>query len=187
MAKALKRMLTSQLQDNLEGSSSIVVLDPGSMTVEHTMAFRTDLREQAGGATLRVIHNRTARLAFRNLWFEEGNETLESMLTGPTAIIYGGDGAVPISKVVRDWRKKWKPLTVKGAVTDGEVLEKADAEALADLPDLPQLKGMMLGTILGAPRGIAVTLSGVFGGLARCLQARVDQDGGGGEEATADE
>ena len=178
MAKALKRMLATQLQDDLEGTGGILVLDPGSMTVESSEGFRTDLREKAGGARLRILHNRTARVAFRNLWFEDGNETLESMLQGPTAIAFGGDGPVPIAKVVRDWRKKWKKLQVKGAVTDGEVLEEDDATALAELPDLPQLKGMLLGAVLGAPRGIAVSMSAVYGGLARCLQARIDEQGG---------
>lgn len=190
MAKALKRMLASQLQDDLGDTGGVIVLDPGSMTVESSEGFRTDLREKAGGARLRIIHNRTARVAFRSMWFEDGNETLESMLTGPTAIVYGGDGAIPIAKVVRDWRKKWKTLQVKGAVTDGEVLEKPDAEALADMPDLHQLKGMMLGTIIGAPRGIAVSMAGVYGGIARCLQAKIDKideidKSGEGEDAEA--
>ena len=126
---------------------------------------------------MRIIHNRTARVAFRSMWFEDGNETLESMLSGPTAIVYGGESVVPAAKVVKDWRKKWKKLQVKGAVADGEVLEKGDAEALAEMPDLPQLKAMMLGAVLGAPRGIAVSLSAVYGGIARCIQARVDESG----------
>ena len=101
MAKALKRMLATQLQADLEGSNGMMVLDPGSMTVAAAQEFRTDLRENAGGARLRIIHNRTAKVAFRSLWFEDGNETLESMLEGPTGIVYGGESVIPAAKVVK--------------------------------------------------------------------------------------
>ncbi|MCA9316239.1 MAG: 50S ribosomal protein L10 [Planctomycetes bacterium] len=183
MAKALKRMMADQLEQALEGKNGLLILETGPMTVESTMAFRGDLREKAGGARLQVIHNRTAQVALNRKWFGEGSDVLDPLLSGPTAIAFGGDGPIPIAKVVRDWSRKWKPLKVKGAVADGELLLAEDASTLADMPDLPQLRAMMLGAVMGVPRGIAVSLSAVYGGLARCLQARVDQQGGG-EEAT---
>ena len=68
MAKALKFMLSAQLQDALKGSASgLMVIDPGPMTVESAMEFRKDLREKAGGARLRIVHNRTARAAMQSL------------------------------------------------------------------------------------------------------------------------
>lgn len=178
MAKALKRMMAGQLEASLQDATGVLILETGPMTVENSMALRADLREKAGGARLRIVHNRTARIAMRNRWFGEASADLGAMLKGPTAIAYGGDGPIPIAKVVRDWKRKWKPLRVKGAVADGELLLEQDAAGLADMPDLPQLRGMLLGTVMGAPRGIAVSLSAVYGGLARCLQARVDQADG---------
>ena len=37
------------------------------------------------------------------------------------------------------------------------------------MPDLEQLKGMLAGLVIGAGRGIAASLAGVYGGLARCI------------------
>lgn len=192
MAKALKRMLASQLHADLEDATGALIVTTGPMTVENSEAFRGDLREKAGGARLRIIHNRTARVALKQRWFdgeaESATDGLEEMLKGPTAIVFGGSGPISIAKVVRDWRKKWKPLEVKGAVSDGELLGKEDAEGLAELPDLPELRGMFLSALLGAPRGLAGTLSGVYGGLARCLKARVDDAGGDAEgDAASDD
>ena len=189
MAKALKHMLASQLGEELEKSpAGLMVVDPGGMTVEKVEAFRGDLREKAGGARLRVIHNRTARVAIREQGYQGDVEGLNATLAGSSAVVYGGDGPIPIAKVVRDWSKKHKALKVKGAIADGEVLLEDDARALADMPDLEQLKGMLAGLILGAARGIAVSLQGVYGGLARCIQARLDEGGFGGaaEEAPAE-
>lgn len=183
MAKALKRMMTSQLEASLEGETGLLILETGPMTVENAMALRADLREKAGGARMQIIHNRTARIAMRRRWFDESEQGLAPMLKGPTAIAFGGDGPISIAKVVRDWKRRWKPLRVKGAVADGELLLEQDADGLADMPDLNQLRAMMLGAVMGTPRGIAVSLSAVYGGIARCLQARVDKDGGGDEPA----
>jgi large subunit ribosomal protein L10 len=181
MAKALKRMMAGQLEASLEGSTGLLILETGPMTVENAMALRTDLREKAGGARMQIVHNRTARIAMRRRWFDESETSLGALLKGPTAIAYGGDGPISIAKVVREWKRRWKPLRVKGAVADGELLLEQDADGLADMPDLNQLRAMMLGAVMGTPRGIAVSLSAVYGGIARCLQARVDKEGGGDE------
>lgn len=186
MAKVLKQMLASQLEADLKDSSGLMVLDPGPMTVETTMAFRKDLRERAGGARLRVIHNRTARVALDRLGFTDEEGALATILVGPSAVAFGGDGPVPIAKVVKDWQKKFKALKVKAAVADGEVLMGDEASALAEMPDLPQLKGMLAAALISSARGIAGSLQAVYGGLARALQARVQQVGGEGEEAPAD-
>lgn len=185
MAKALKHMLANQLQDALEGGPGLLMIDPGNMTVDTVEAFRTDLREKAGGARMRIIHNRTAKVALRNLYGTEDQslEDLDEVLRGPNAVVYGGDGVIPAAKVLRDWKKKHKALTLKGAFADGEYLGKDDAAGLADMPDLTQLKGMLAGAILGSARGIAASLQGVYGGLARCLQARIDEQGGADDAA----
>ena len=182
MAKALKQMLATQLGTELENSpAGLMVVDPGGMTVETVEAFRGELREKAGGARLRVVHNRTARVAIREQGYDGDVEGLNATLAGSSAVVYGGDGPIPIAKVVRDWTKKHKELKVKAAVADGEVLLDGDAKALADMPDLEQLKGMLAGLMLSAARGMAVSLQGVYGGLARCIQARIDEGGFTGE------
>jgi ribosomal protein L10 len=186
MAKALKRMLASQLEADLKDSSGLMLLDPGPMTVESAMAFRQDLREKAGGARLRVIHNRTALVAMRQLGYADAAGALPGLLKGSSAVVYGGDGPIPIAKVVKEWQRKQKTLRVKGAVADGEVLVGPDAEALADMPDLPQLKAMLACAILGPARGIAVGLQAVYAGVARAIKARIDAQGGEeGEPASA--
>ncbi len=177
MAKALKQMLASQLQKELNGTNGCLVLDPGPMTVEGAMALRKELREKAGGARLRVLHNRTARHAMADAWLRGAGDPLKPLLRGSTAIVYGGSGPVPIAKVVVEWRKKAKTVLVKGAVHDGEVLGAKDAERLATLPGLPELRGQLVGLLAGGARGLVGTMHGVLSGLVRVLSARADKLG----------
>jgi large subunit ribosomal protein L10 len=182
MARALKEMLIAGYEADLAGASNVIVVDPGSMSVEKSQALRKDLREKAGGARLRVIHNRTAARALGGLY--RGKEkALEEVLTGPSAILFGGEGLGPIAKVLRDWKKKHKPLKVKGGVADGDVLDGRSVEALADLPGLPQLRAMLASAILGPGRAIAVAMKGAPGAIARGIHQRVEKGGGAPPEA----
>jgi large subunit ribosomal protein L10 len=177
MAKALKRMMVAEYEQALDGLDGVIVLDTGPMTVEANQAFRRDLREKAGGARLKIIHNRTGRLALESALFGQDSDVLQEVLRGPSAIVFGGDGPIPIAKVLREWKRKFKPLRVKGGVAEGEVLAATEVDGLADLPDMPQMRGILLSTVLGPARGIASSLQAVYGGIARALQARIDQDG----------
>ena len=143
MAKALKRMMVAEYERALDGLDGVILLDTGPMTVEASQEFRRDLREKAGGARLKIIHNRTGRLALERVLYSTNPSALEEALSGPSAIVFGGDGPIPIAKVLREWKRKFKPLRVKGAVAEGEVLVGAEVD-----------------------------------GLARALQARIDQEGG---------
>ena len=49
--------------------------------------------------------------------------------------MFGGDGPIPIAKVLREWRKKFKKLRLKGGVSEGEVLAAKEVDGLADLPE----------------------------------------------------
>jgi len=177
MAKALKRMMVAEYARELSELDGVIVLDPGPMTVEANEGLRRDLREKAGGARLKIIHNRTGRLALEQTLFGTAPEALKEALRGPSAIVFGGDGPIPIAKVLREWKRKLKLLRVKAGVAEGEVLAADEVDGLADLPGMPQLRGMLLSTVLAPARGIAASLQAVYGGIARALQARVDKEG----------
>lgn len=177
MAKLLKQMLAGQLQKELGATNGCLVLDPGPMSVEGASALRKELREKAGGARLRVIHNRTARVAIEAAWLAGQSAPLRTMLRGSTALAFGGGGPVPIAKVLVEYRKKVKAIQVKGAVADGEVLGPKDAEHLATLPGLPELRGQMASLLAGGARGLVGTLHGVVAGLVRVLKAHADKLG----------
>jgi large subunit ribosomal protein L10 len=174
VAKELKRLLSSHLRDALRDSPGVVLVNLGPMTVEKSSELRKFLRGKANGARLRVVHNRTARVAFKEIGYPD---TVGGALEGPTAVAYGGDGAPSIAKSLVEWARTDKALVLKGAVAEGEYFDAKGVQALARLPDRKTLRAMLCGAILGPGRGIAAALAATYGGVARATQARVDAGG----------
>lgn len=166
MSKALKKMMADDLRAQLEGTDDVVVVGLLPMDAEENLELRNRLRESGG--RLRVIHNRTAVYAL-----DEARKDLARLFKGQTAFAFGAE-AIPVAKTLVDAAKK-KSVEVRGGFIEGEILDAEGVKTLAASPDKPTLRGMIAGTILGPGRGIAVALNAVSGGLARCLQARIDQ------------
>ena len=173
MAKQLKQMLASQLVKALGGSDGAVFVNVAPLTVEQNTKLRIHLEQKVGGAKLRVVQNRTARVALRQVGYPE----LAGVLKGPTAVVYGGDGASSIAKSLAAYAKTEKTLVLKGAVAEGEFFDSKGVAALAKMPDKRALRGMLASVIVGSGRGLAVALAANGAGLARVLQARIDKQG----------
>ncbi len=173
-ASPLKRMLSTQLLRSLEGSQGAVFVDPGPMTVEQVTRFRTSLGQKAGGARMKIVHNRTARFAFREVGWPT---TAEACLKGRTAVIFGGEGATAIARAVAEWARTDRKFVVKGAVAEGEFYDAKGVQALAKMPDKQTLRAMLLGAISGPARGVAAVLDAHGSSLARVVKARADAGG----------
>ena len=175
MAKVLKKMLAAQVLDATRGVEGAVFVNVAPMSVELSTRLRGFLLQKAGGARLRVLHNRTARAAFRELGWPE---KLSSVLKGPTAMIFGGDGATDIAKSLVEWQRQDKTLVVKGAIAEGEFYEgKAVTATLARMPDKRTLRAMLAGAIAGPARSLATLLAAPGASIARASKARIDQQG----------
>jgi large subunit ribosomal protein L10 len=170
----LKTMLAAHLLRLLEDSDGAVFVDPGPMTVEASTRLRTLLASKAGGARMRIVHNRTARAALLSAGWPEG---VSKLLRGPTAIVYGGESVPVVSKSIVEWARTDKTFTIKGAVAEGEVYDAKGVAALSRMPDKNTLRAMLAGAISGPARGVASVLAAPGASLARVLQARIDAKG----------
>jgi large subunit ribosomal protein L10 len=174
VAKVLKQLLAKQVKDAVAGSEGAIFVNLGPMTVEQNMRLRGILRTKAGGARMRVLHNRTARIALKEAGFPPKVDTI---LKGPTAAIFGGEGASKIAKTILDWARTDKGIVIKGGVADGEFFDAKGVTALAKMPDKQTLRAMLAGAISGPARGVAVVLAAPGASIARVLQARIDAKG----------
>ena len=172
MAKILKKMLASQVVASVKDADGAVFVNVSPMTVELSTRLRGFLATKAGGARLRVLHNRTAKAALKEVGWPE---KVGDILKGPTAMVYGGEGANVIAKSLAEWSKQDKTLVVKGAIADGEFFDAKGVAALAKMPDKRTMRAMMLSGFLGSARGLATLIQAPGAGLARVLQARIDQ------------
>ena len=169
MPKDVKRWMAAEVEGLLEESGDVLVVGLKPMDAEQTHGLRARLREE--GARLRVIHNRTSRFAL-----DEKRQGLAEHFRGQTAIALGGE-AITLAKLLVEAAGK-DFVELRGGFIEGDMVDAAGLRELAAIPDKPTLLGMLLAAVQGSARGLAVSVSGVGAGLARCLQARVDEAGG---------
>jgi len=187
MPKLLKRAMADEVKAELDAAPNLLVVGLGAMSADANFELRRRLRTL--GARLRVIHNRTSRHAL-----DERRRGLAEFFRGQTALaLVPGEepDMVSVAKALLDAARA-KQVELRGGFVDGELLDGKGVELLARSPDKPTLRAMLLGVTLGPARGLAVAIQAVGGGLARCLQARIDQaeeatGGAGGPAAAADE
>jgi len=172
MSKDLKYMMAGAIKEDLDGSDDVLVIGLLPMNAETTVALRSSLREQ--GVRLRVIHNRTSRHAL-----DDARKGLADFFVGQTGIAVAQreeTDFIGVAKTLVDAARK-KQVELRGGFVDGDLFDKQGFEELASCPDKPTLRAMLCGTILAPGRGLAVALSGVASGLARCLDGHADGAG----------
>lgn len=170
MPNLVNEILLSELQREFKNMGSCVVVEFGKLLPKHDLEIRGKLR--AAGIRYRVVRSRLATRAFGDLKLD-----LSAALKGRCGIaIAQKEGAIQAAKILREWIKKTKdaPLTIKGGVVEGAAYTGAAADIIADLPDRTTVNTQIVSAISGPARSLASLVSAVAGGLARCIQAKVD-------------
>jgi large subunit ribosomal protein L10 len=175
MPNVVNEILLSDLQREFRSMGSCVVVEFGKLLPRHDIEIRGRLR--AVGVRYRVVRGRLAKRAFADL-----NLDLGTVLKGRCGIaIAQKEGAIQAAKILREGIKKTKdaPLRIKGGVVEGSAYSGAAADSIADLPDRNTVNTQIVTALLGPARMLATLVSAVPGGLARCVQAKLDAAGGG--------
>lgn len=174
MPNIVKQLICSELETAFEGIEGLVMVSFGGLTVAETEELRNGLA--AKGVQFRMVQNKLAR----RVLLEKGYEFPDDAMTGNTGIAYGdAEAAISAAKIFTgsDVKKAGK-VKIKAGMLENNVLGPQDALALADIPDRDTLRAKILGCLSGPARGLVATMAGVPGGLARVVQARVDQGEG---------
>ena len=174
MPNILNQMVVRELTNSFKGSSSMVVLSMSGLTVEENEDLRNALAE--GGAMLHMVRNSLARLALK----ECGVSIPDEVFQGNVAIVVGEpEQAIHAAKVVKKSEvKKAGKVDFRAGLLDGEVLDAATAQRLADMPDRNTLRAMMLGVLSAPARQLVGLINAPQSALVRVIQAHVDEGGG---------
>lgn len=176
MPSLINELQVTELKSQVQSMGSCLLVSFDKMTVAQAEDIRREFRK--AGFKYRVVKNRLARVAFREHDFDVGTS-----LKGMCGVVFAPEErAIEAAKLVREHYKKLKvkepPIAVIGAVIEGEVIARARAAGVADMADRKTVQAQ-LASVLAAPgRGLAVALSGLASGMARCIQAKVDKAGG---------
>jgi large subunit ribosomal protein L10 len=173
MPSAINQLVVAELASQFRAMPNALVVDFTGMNASQANGLRARLRKE--GAGMFIVKNSLAARALNGL----GLDAFSKLVAGPTALIYSND-PVALTKTLRDWGKKERPLKVRGGFVGGQVLGPKGVDALALLPPLNVLRAQVAGAIAAPLAGFVGVLQGILRNLVGVLHAVADQREGKG-------
>lgn len=147
-----KQTVIDAIKEQMEGASSIVVVDYRGLTVEQDTELRKSLRE--AGVTYKVYKNSMMKFAFNGTDFEQLND----VLAGPSAIAISYDDATAGPRILKNMAKTMKVLEFKAGVVEGELFDAAGVLKVASVPSREELLSKLLGSFKSPISSFARTI-----------------------------
>jgi large subunit ribosomal protein L10 len=164
-----KEATVAKLRDELSQAKTTIVADYRGLTVSDISAVRRGLRGQ--GITYRVVKNRLARIAAQ----EAGNNELNELLTGPSALAMGSGDEVVVARTFLDAIRPFRTIVVRGAVLNGKRIDGESVTRLSTLPGREVLLGQLAGGMASPLSTMASLLAAPLRNLGYALQQVADQ------------
>ena len=153
--KKKKEEKVNELATKIKDAKLVLLTDYRGITVEDVTSLRNTLRDAK--SEYRVIKNNIVRRALD----ANGENALDSVLEGPTAIIIAEEDYVEPLKAIYKFSKDNEFYKIKGGIVEGKVMSVDELVALAKLPSRQELLGMLAGALLGNIQKLAVGLDQV--------------------------
>ena len=145
-----KKFLVREVAEQLEKSEYVYLTDFTGITVDESDELRGELASR--GAEFHIVKNSALKIAAT----ERNISISEEFLSGPTAIVTGGDPS-GAAQVLGSFQKSKSKVSVKAGAWGDRQLTAKEVSILADLPNLETLQAQLL-SLLGTPATRLVTL-----------------------------
>ena len=122
-----KENLIKEINENFAKHDSFFLFDFINMPVAQTMKLRKQLHENS--FPMKVVKNRLALRALTG----DLPEDLKEHFRGPTAIAFASENPLQLARILRDFSKQHKVLKFKAGLLEGQFLQKAQFEDVANL------------------------------------------------------
>jgi large subunit ribosomal protein L10 len=189
MSKYVKNLITDDLRNRLHNVNDALLVSVAGMDANRNYQFRKELRSK--NIQVMVVKNSLLRRAAEGTSLAAGFNGLE----GLTAIVWGADDIVALSKEITKYLKdkQYAPLESRGGVMDGAPLTAAEVEQVSKWPSREEQLSLLLGQILAPGANLVSQLTSVSGALASQIKQLGESDEGaegsgeGGEAPAAAE
>jgi large subunit ribosomal protein L10 len=159
----------AELTDKLSRTQFTVVADYRGLTVAEISDLRKRLRES--GAELVVAKNTLTLIAAK----QTGNEALEPLLAGPTALAFAYGDIAKTAKAINDFNRGPKKLVVRGGMLGKSLLAENATDEIAKLPSRDQVLAEIVGGISSPVAGVVGVINAAITNVLYVLQARIEQ------------
>lgn len=175
-----KMATINELTDQLSRAQLTIVADYRGLGVADLQGLRSSLRPL--NSEFRVAKNTLTRFAAE----KAGIDGLDPLLEGPTALVMAYDDPVKTSKVVSDFVRTSRVLTIRGGVMGQKYVTTGEIDAIATLPPREELMGKLVGLLASPMTRTVGVLSGPIRSLPYVLNARAGALDGGGDVPEAE-
>jgi len=164
MSRKAKQLVTEEYKQQYEGLDTVCVIDLTGLDGVSVHKLRGELRQK--GARLNVVKNSLARRAFDG----SALDPLGKALTGPCALVTGGESVVDIAKELARLARELGAIKLKFAMMDGDpdLVPVAD---IAKMKSLAELRGEVIMLVLSPWRRLAGQITSPWSRVAGCLEA----------------
>lgn len=150
-----KQTVVQAIKENIQGASSIVVVDYRGLTVEQDTLLRKTLRQ--ANVSYKVYKNTMMKFAFEGTEFAQLNDTLE----GPSAIAISYDDATAGPRILKEMAKDMKKLEFKAGVVEGTLFNAEGVIKVASVPSRDVLLSKLLGSFKSPVSAFARTVKAI--------------------------
>ena len=150
-----KEEVVNSLATELKDASLVLLVDYRGITVEDATKLRKEVRE--ANAEYKVIKNNIIKRALN----ENGENGLDSLLEGPTALITSKEDYLAPAKAIYNFSKSNDFYKIKGGIIEGKVMTADEIITIAKLPSRQELLAKLAGALLGNITKLAVALDQV--------------------------
>jgi Ribosomal protein L10 len=168
-SKKQKAIIVEEYSEWLDKSKAVFVLSYSKMRMPAVNEARAKLREVDG--QLHVVKNRL----FKIVLDEKGYKYDEKFWEGNNVVVFAFEDAPAIAKALTELLKGNEAFAVRGGYLDKQSLTVKQVTSLAELPTLPIMRSMLLGTILAPASQFVRTLAEPARGLAAVIRANSEK------------
>lgn len=184
ISREKKEELVSQYQTYTASSSALIFTDYKGASVDRLQELRRKLSES--NSRFVVVKNRLLKIVLS----DNGEVASSALFTGPMAVLFTGDDIGQSVTDLKDFLRSGMPSDSTMAITGGymsdRLLNAEEAQSLADLPTMPEIRAKLVGTLAapgtqltralhGLPSALYRVISAPPRDLTYVLQARADQ------------
>ena len=140
----IKKGVVAGIKEKFEKAQSAVLVDYRGLSVAEVTDLRNQLRK--AGVEYAVLKNTMINLAIKDMNLDD----MKAHLEGPTAVAFGYEDAVAPAKILSEFAKKNKNVTIKCGVVDGGFIDESGVQALASTPSREVLIAKIMGSMMSS-------------------------------------
>ena len=138
----VKKGVVAEIKDKFDRAMTVVLVDYRGLTVAEDTELRNQLRK--AGVEYAALKNTMINRAIEG----KGLDEMKAHLEGPTAVAFSYEDVAAPAKILTEFAKKSKKLTVKCGACEGRYLDENGVQAIADLPSREVLIARIMGSMM---------------------------------------